>query len=172
MDPGQSSIPLADFEALYRATIARVHGLARRLVGGVEADDAAQDVYLRAWHKRASFRGEATAATWLLQVARNELVNRARARLSRPRSEPSIEVADPRIEARERSSDLREDLEQALERLPLGARSAFVLHDVEGLRHGEIARRLGISPGTSKSQLHRARALLRKELFPWSETDE
>ena len=168
MAPTPAPLDLPAFEDLYRATVARVHTLARRLLGPREADDATQDVYLRAWDRRASFRGEAAASTWLHQLARNELLNRLR-RL-RGEERPSTVVDDgPASPPRESRSDLRNDLEAALKRVPSRARAVFVLHDVEGHPHDEIARRLGVTAGTSKSQLHRARALLRAELFGWSE---
>lgn len=165
-DPRPAALDLAAFEGLYRATVARVHSLARRLVGREHADEATQEVFLRAWRKRASFRGEAGAAAWLARLAHNELVNQARARDRRPAvalvDEPAARPARDR-------GDLALDLERALAGLPAGARCVFVLHDVEGLAHAEIAERLGVAVGTSKSQLHRARALLREALFSWSE---
>lgn len=164
---------LAAFERLYRATVARIHGLARRILGPEHADEATQEVYLRAWLRLGSFRGEASFATWLHRLATNEILN-LRQRLGRE----GARSAAPTSEAPERGStsagtrqELRLDLEAGLEDLPDGAREVFVLHDVEGLNHGEIARRLGVSVGTSKSQLHRARQLLRVALFDWTEAD-
>jgi len=166
-------LDLLAFEGLYRATVGRVHTLARRLCGREHADEATQEVFLRAWRKRGSFRGEAAPAAWLSRLARNELVNQARARARRDEAElgeePPARLAGQRAN---RGSDLKIDLERALADLPDGARWVFVLHDVEGQAHAEISERLGISVGTSKSQLHRARALLRAALYPWSEADD
>ncbi len=173
-----ASLPLLDpphdaaaFERLYRATAAHVHTLARRLLGPADADDATQDVYVRAWHKRDNYRGEGDVRGWLHRLALHALLNRRR---DRARRAAAIPPSDPRTASRSDTSglaatqrvdsDARLDLQAALERLPAGARRAVVLHDVEGLRHEDIAALLGISIGTSKSQLHRARALLRRAL--------
>lgn len=166
---------VAAFERLYRGTVGRVHGLARRILGREHADEATQEVYLRAWRKLGSFRGEASFPTWLHRLATNEILN-LRARLERraaaEAAAPAREIAEAGGAARAGAqSGLLLDLEAGLERLPAGAREVFVLHDVEGLNHAEIARRLGVSVGTSKSQLHRARGLLRAALFDWTEAD-
>ena len=162
---------LAAFGRVYRATVGRVHGLARRLLGREHADEATQEVYLRAWRKLGSFRGEAGFATWLHRLATNEILN-LRARLERREQVVEAWEGEPAAGAGAGlRSDLAADLEAALARLPAGARTVFVLHDVEGLEHAEVARRLGVGVGTSKSQLHRARALLREALGAWKETD-
>ena len=152
---------LAQFEALYRATAARVHTLARRLLGADRADEATQEVYLRAWRKLASWRGEASASTWLHRVALNVLVDLA-ARRAPP--ETGAEERLAALPAAHVPPGARLELEEALATLPGGARAVFVLHDVEGLGHADVAERLGCSVGTSKSQLHRARLLLRAAL--------
>jgi RNA polymerase sigma-70 factor (ECF subfamily) len=149
----------ASFERLYRATVAHVHTLARRLAGPADAADAVQEVYVRAWTKRASYRGEGDVRGWLHRLALRALLNRRRAR---GRSlDFDLLPESSAAEAPPADGDARLDLETALGRLPSGARTIFVLHDVEGLAHGEIAALLGVSAGTSKSQLHRARMLLR-----------
>jgi len=151
---------VAAFERLYRATAARVHTLARRLLGDDDADDATQEAFVLAWRRLGSFRGEASFATWLHRLAVNHCVSRAR------RREPPADdgaVVDERL-ARPNDRAAALDLEAAIARLPGGARRVFVLHDVEGFRHEEIASLLGVSTGTSKSQLHRARLLLRGAL--------
>jgi RNA polymerase sigma-70 factor, ECF subfamily len=144
----------AAFERLYRGHVGMVHALAQRLLGGSQADDLTQDVFVRAWQKLATFRGEAAFAAWLRALAVHSLANAWRRRTARPAA-----VEEPTAKAAPQS--LRLDLEAAIGRLPAGARAVFVLHDVEGHGHDEIAALLGVSPGTSKSQLHRARALLR-----------
>lgn len=153
------------FERLYRSTVARVHGLARRLVGQRDADEATQEVYLRAWRKLGTFRGESEFATWLQRLATRALLTR-RAR-ARTRGDAREGELDPDVHAAPSppASGLAEELELALERLPSGAREVFVLHEVEGLAHAEIAQRLGVTIGTSKSQLSYARKLLRSWLL-------
>jgi RNA polymerase sigma-70 factor, ECF subfamily len=151
----------AAFERLYRATCARVTTLARRLVGPGRADEATQEVYLRAWRGLPSWRGEASARTWLETLARNTLIHVAARRL--PAGTPAGEALAEHAAA-PRAPELRLDLEAAIAALPDGARLVFVLHDVERCSHEEIAAELGIAVGTSKSQLHRARLLLRAAL--------
>ncbi|MBX6364576.1 MAG: RNA polymerase sigma factor [Gemmatimonadetes bacterium] len=152
------------FERLYHRHAARIHTLARRMLGPDEADEATQDAFVRAWSKLASFRGDAAFGTWLHRLALNVILSR-RAELARRRQRFASEDDVPEV-ARSRSTppEARLDLETALARLPDGAREVFVLYDVEGYKHEEIAGLLGISVGTSKSQLHRARMLLRAHL--------
>ncbi|MGH7573179.1 MAG: RNA polymerase sigma factor [Gemmatimonadota bacterium] len=152
------------YERLYREHVARVHGLARRMIGPEEADDLTQEVFVRAWEKLDTFRGDAAFGTWLHRVAINLLLTRARSRKRHGawivEDEEAVEWASVEPPPQEDSMDL----EAALERLPEGARRVFVLHDVEGYRHEEIAEMLDLAVGTSKSQLHRARMLLRQHL--------
>lgn len=155
---------LRAFECLYRRHGARIYSLACRMLGVDDADDATQEVFVRAWRKLGTFRGDAGFGTWLYRIALNLFVDR-RASLAQHRRrylEDSARVA--RAPSRRVRSDLRMDLEAAIERLPDGAREVFTLHDVEGFKHTEIANLLGISAGTSKSQLHRARQMLRAHL--------
>ena len=151
---------LAAFERFYGATVARVHTLARRLVRA-DADAATQEVYLVAWKNLASWRGEAAAATWLHRLALNTLLNLA-ARRGFP--ETGAEEHLGRLAAAAEPRAERLELEEAIAALPDGARAVFVLRELEGLSHEEIATRLGFTVGTSKSQLHRARILLRAAL--------
>lgn len=153
---------VAAFERFYRATVARVHTLARRLVRE-DADAATQEVYLGAWRGLASWRGEAGVATWLQRLALNTLLNLA-ARRARRAPETGVEERLSQLAAPAGRSEARLELEEALAALPDGARLVFVLHELEGLSHDEIAARLGHTSGTSKSQLHRARLLLRAAL--------
>jgi RNA polymerase sigma-70 factor (ECF subfamily) len=153
----------AAFERVYRAHVPRVHGLARRMAGADAADELTQDVFVRVWQKLGTFRGESSFGTWLHRLAVNVIVERFRTLgVRRDRfladGEPVLEVTAAPVRAR---PDLAMDLESAMTELPPGARTIFVLHDVEGYRHEEIATMLGISAGTSKSQLHRARHTLR-----------
>lgn len=149
------------FERIYRRHTARIHSLCRRMLSAEVADDVTQDVFVRAWQKLHLFRGEAAFGTWLHRLAINVvLAKRAEAARQRSRYSEDETVWD-RTAARASSSDTRMDFEAALAKLPDGAREIFVLHDIEGYKHEEIASLLGVSAGTSKSQLHRARMALR-----------
>jgi len=153
------------FERLYRAHVNRVHGLARRMLDADMADDVTQDIFVRAWEKLHTFRGEAQFGTWLHRLAVNVILGRRkRAGIERGRFEADSENVLGLAAGREAPVDHTMDFEQALDRLPAGAREVFLLHDVAGYRHEEIAKLLGIVPGTSKSQLHHARMALRKHL--------
>jgi RNA polymerase sigma-70 factor (ECF subfamily) len=151
------------FERLYRRHLARVAGLARWLVGPDEVDDAVQDVFVRVWQKLDTFAGHSAFGTWLHRVAVNLLLRRrqvsGRYRSRHPDAAFAPEPVVPRPD-----TELRVSIERALARLPQGARDVFVLHDMEGYKHEEIAGLLDIDPGTSRSQLHRARMLLRGHL--------
>lgn len=152
------------FERLYRSHAARIHSLARRMTGPEHADDLTQDVFVRAWEKLATFRGESAFGTWLHRLAINVILS-ARSRIGRDRSRYLADSgAVQAAPARRERPGLAMDLEAAITELPDGARRVFVLHDVEGYKHEEIGGLLGIATGTSKAQLHRARMLLREQL--------
>jgi RNA polymerase sigma factor (sigma-70 family) len=156
------------FERVYHAHLGRVFNLARRMAGPEAADEVAQDVFVRVWQKLHTFRGESSFSTWLHRLAVNVIVERFRALgTARDRfladSEDTLERL-PGSGLAPLRYDSRIDLDAALKRLPPGARTVFVLHDVEGYRHDEIGKILGVSVGTSKSQLHRARMTLRTHL--------
>ena len=152
------------FERLYREHLPRVHGLVRRMTGGRDADELTQDVFVRVWQKLATFRRESAFGTWLHRLAANVVIERFRTEaVHRGRHLDGEEVFE-RLPSAPASGDLAMDLDAALVRLPDGAREIFVLHDVEGYKHQEIADLLGISAGTSKAQLHRARMMLRRHL--------
>ncbi|MFL5540856.1 MAG: RNA polymerase sigma factor [Longimicrobiaceae bacterium] len=151
------------FARLYREHAGRVHALARRMAGDQDADELTQDVFVRAWEKLRTFRGESAFGTWLHRLAVN-LILAKRAAHARRRSRDAGDEALEWTPARPATPELGMDFEKALERLPDGAREIFVLFDVEGYRHEEIAELLGVSVGTSKSQLHRARMILREHL--------
>jgi RNA polymerase sigma-70 factor (ECF subfamily) len=152
------------FERLYRTHVSRIHGLARRMLGTVEADEVTQDIFVRTWQKLGQFRGESAFSTWLHRLAVNVVIERRRSfAIQRDRmsdDESALELAT----APAAHTDLSMDFETAIEQLPPGAREILVLHDVEGYKHREIAGLLGITTGTSKRQLHRARLLMRKYL--------
>lgn len=149
------------FEALYRTHVDRIHGLVFRWVGPEEAAEVTQDVFVRAWQKLGTFRGDAAFGTWLHRVAIRVILGQ-RKTMGKARQRFSSDDADlDRSSAPADTPDHRMDLERGIASLPEGARRVLLLHDVEGYRHEEIGTMLGISPGTSKSQLHRARMALR-----------
>jgi RNA polymerase sigma-70 factor, ECF subfamily len=152
------------FERLYQTHVARIHSLTRRMLGTNDADEVTQDIFVRTWQKLGQFRGDSAFATWLHRLAINVVIERRRSyaiQRDRMTDDPSaldfVTVAPAR-------ADLTVDFEHAMEQLPPGAREIFVLHDVEGYKHREIAALLDITSGTSKRQLHRARMLMRKHL--------
>jgi RNA polymerase sigma-70 factor (ECF subfamily) len=121
-------------------------------------------VFVRAWDKLGSFRGESAFGTWLYRLAVNVVLSRRRSERSARDWLTTDDTVLETVGARSVSPGIGMDLEQAIARLPEGARQVFVLHDVEGWTHEEIAGQLGLVPGTSKSQLSRARAALRRML--------
>lgn len=152
------------FERVYREHLPRVHGLVRRMTAGRDAEELTQDVFVRAWQKLATFRGESAFGTWLHRLAANVVIERFRTEALRRQRHVDGEEVFETLPAMPRSGDLSMDLDGALLKLPDGAREIFVLHDVQGHKHHEIAGMLGISVGTSKAQLHRARMMLRRHL--------
>ena len=157
----------AAFEALYRAHAGRLFGLLTRMTGSAhDAEDLLQDVFVHAHRKLASFRGESSLGTWLYRLAVNQCLDHLRGKQSRmARATASLdedEAPEPAAPSPALPAPIaRIDLERAIARLPQGCRAAFVLHDVEGLDHREVGAALGISEGTSKSQVHKARMKLR-----------
>ena len=157
---------VAAFEQLYREHSARVYGLCLRLSGdAVQAEELTQDVFVRAWQKLDSFRGESAFSTWLHRLAVNEVLGRRR---SEGRRGARVIFADDLsvYEAPQRSAREGErlDLEAAMATLPEATRTVFVMHDVEGYTHEEIAHLTGRAEGTCKTLLHRARKMLRERL--------
>ena len=152
------------FERLYRTHVARIHSLARRMLGPSEADEVTQDIFVRAWQKLGQFRGEAAFGTWLHRLAVNVAIERRRSFAVQRARMTDDETAIDFVATAPARSDLRVDFEHAIEQLPPGAREIFVLHDVEGYKHREIAAMLDVTSGTSKRQLHRARMLMRRYL--------
>lgn len=152
------------FERLYRRHVDRVYSLACRMVGSEEADEITQDVFVRTWRKLDTFRGEAAFGSWLYRLAINVIYGRQRARSTRRKRYVGSELALSRAASPRRRVELTMDFDAAIQHLPDGARQIFVLHDVEGYKHREIAEMLEITQGTSKSQLHRARMILREHL--------
>jgi RNA polymerase sigma-70 factor (ECF subfamily) len=153
------------FERLYRAHVGRVHSLCLRMVADRgTAEELTQDVFVRAWEKLALYRGESAFSTWLHRLAVNVVLNHRKSEgRRRGRLDDDPELLEGRAE-HAAPVGARMDLEQAIAKLPPGARRVFVLHDVEGFKHEEIADMLGVTSGGSKAQLHRARMLLREAL--------
>ena len=152
------------FERLYRRHVTRIHSLARRMAGPDVADELTQDAFVRAWQKISQFRGEAAFGSWLYRVAISVILgHRRRLAIHRGREAPE-EAIQGGSRSHETDAQIGIDFEAAMSTLPERARHVFVLHDVEGYKHREIARLLKITTGTSKSQLHRARMLLRTSL--------
>jgi RNA polymerase sigma-70 factor (ECF subfamily) len=150
---------------LYTAHAARIHGLARRMAGPEAAEELTQDIFVRTWQKLGTFRGDSSFSTWLHRLAVNVIIERFRTLgTQRDRFLADAEDTLERLPTPRASGDFRMDFDSALSRLPHAARKVFVLHDVEGYKHHEIGDLLGISAGTSKSQLHRARMLMRTHL--------
>jgi RNA polymerase sigma-70 factor (ECF subfamily) len=164
---------LRAFERLYREHVSRIHSLMRRMLSADDAGEVTQDVFVRAWEKLPTFRGEAAFGTWLHRIAINVALTR-RAQLGKRRDRMDEDPATlEQLEARPTHGDLSMDFERAIEQLPDGARQVFVLHDVEGYTHEEIGGLLEVAAGTSKAQLHRARMILRRHLGrEWDSRDE
>ena len=152
------------FERLYRVHVPRIRGLARRMAGLDAADLLTQDVFVRAWEKLGTFRGDSRFITWLYRLAVNVIIesHRASARHATRQEDDEDAIRNASVAAADGVSAI--DLREAVDRLPDGARKVFLLHDVEGYQHDEIGSLMGIATGTSKAQLHRARMLLRKHL--------
>lgn len=152
------------FEALYRLHVDRVYGLCLRMTGNVsEAEDCTQEAFIQAWNKLELFRGDSAFGTWLHRIAVNSVLGRVR---KSKREQDRIQVAAETFLSPLSEADTGElqDLTDAVDRLPAGARHVFVLHAVYGYSHEETGNMLDIAAGTSKAQLHRARRLLAQQL--------
>ena len=160
----------AAFEELYRQHAGRLYNMAFRMAGSSqEAEDLLQEVFLHAYRKLGSFRGDSSLGTWLYRLGMNQCLDYLRGRQAKMKQatdslddEGAAELAAPMSPTPIAVNRL--DLERAIGRLPQGCRAAFLLHDVEGFEHNEVARILGVSEGTSKSQVHKARMKLRTML--------
>lgn len=154
------------FEQLYREHVGRVFAVCIRMVGNSQrAEELTQDTFVRIWEMLGSFRGESAFSSWLHRVAVNVVlvgIRSSKRYQSRVESTDDLEKHDR--EDQRRFDAERLDLEQAIAGLPPQARAIFVLHDIEGFKHEEIAEQMGLAVGTTKAQLHRARRLLREVL--------
>ena len=162
------------FETLYQQNKQRVYNLILRMIGNTpDAEELTQEAFLQAFRKIHTFRGDSAFSTWLHRLSVNTVLMRFRKKtISVLPLEDSVreeEFEEPRREFGTRDLVLagaidRLNLKRALAQLPFGYRRAFLLHDVQGYEHNEIAALLGCSIGNSKSQLHKARVRLRKLL--------
>jgi RNA polymerase sigma-70 factor, ECF subfamily len=163
------------FERIYRLHSRRVYALCLRMVGNTaEAEDLTQDAFMQLFRKIGTFRGESAFSTWLHRLAVNVVLMKLRKKTLLATSleestDPEDEANGPRREIG--APDLlltgsidRVHLERAIEQLPPGYRQVFVLHDIQGFEHNEIAGLMDCSIGNSKSQLHKARMRLRELL--------
>jgi RNA polymerase sigma-70 factor, ECF subfamily len=155
------------FEGLYRKHGDRVMGICMRMARDPElAEEWAQDAWVRAWERLGTFRGDSAFTTWLHRLTVNLILDRKRSDgrwRQRFESVPDYSTVNHAAQG-DAPPGMRMDLEKAVATLPDGARTVFLLYDVEGFPHREIADRLGVAEGTVKAQLHRARKLLREVL--------
>ena len=168
------------FESVYRREVGRVYALCLRMTADAgRARELTQSVFIRAWDRLGSFRGDSQLSSWLHRIAVNEVLieartdrrRRARVVLAEDEVTGSDQGSGARSDAPEYSgftrpvdTEARIDLERAIAALPPGARTVFVLHDIHGYRHEEISRMTGSAEGTLRAQLHRARKLLMEAL--------
>jgi RNA polymerase sigma-70 factor (ECF subfamily) len=156
------------FEQLYRENVGRVYALCLRMMRDrADAEELTQEAFVRAWQKLQSFRGDSAFSTWLHRLTVNLVLTEFRVR-SRRQARVTLTDDSEAHDAPARPEAPREriDLEEAIAKLPAGARHVFVLYELEGYKHEEIASMMGIASGTTKAQLHRARKLLRRALSP------
>jgi RNA polymerase sigma-70 factor (ECF subfamily) len=167
---------MSGFEQLYRKHYRRVYSICLRMTGNVaEAEDLTQEVFIQLHRKLGSFRGEAAFTTWLHRLTVNQVLMHFRKRsvrseLTTDDGEVPDSVDPDTVNPEAMPIVDRISLECAIAKLPPGYRTVFVLHDVEGYEHEEIAKLLGCSAGTSKSQLHKARLKLRRLLRQRADT--
>lgn len=152
--------------ALYERHVERVYRLAYRITGdGDAAQDCTQEAFIKAFAKLETFRGEAALGTWIGSIAISIALTHVRSSKRRGAREVDLDEAhEIGTTVRHADPDLKQRLHQAIDELPEGYRTVFVLHDVEGYTHDEIGALLGVQSGTSKAQLFRARARLRERL--------
>ena len=157
----------AAFEELYRRHFRRVYALCLRMTGKPEqAEDLTQDVFIQLFNKIGSFRGDSAFTTWLHRMTVNQVLMHFRKRSTKSElTAIEEETPDQIVRGTENPDKMpvidRIALENAVQQLPPGYRTVFILHDVEGYEHEEIAQMMGVAEGTSKSQLHKARLKLR-----------
>jgi RNA polymerase sigma factor (sigma-70 family) len=155
------------FEEIYREQVGRIHALCWRLTGDADlAEELTQEAFIRAWRKLHLFKARSALSTWLHRLTVNVVMTDHRVHGSRRKRQIPLEAAhSERLIDGGKKAEIGLDLERAIATLPPRARSVFVLHDMEGYAHAEIAKTAGMAVGTSKAHLHRARELLRKALL-------
>ncbi len=157
----------AAFEELYHRHFRRVYALCLRMTGDpTKAEDLTQDVFIQLFNKIGSFRGDSAFTTWLHRMTVNQVLMYFRKRSTKSElTSVDDETPDQIVRGTENPNAMpvidRIALEKAVQQLPPGYRTVFILHDVEGYEHEEIAKMMGVAEGTSKSQLHKARLKLR-----------
>jgi RNA polymerase sigma-70 factor, ECF subfamily len=158
----------AAFEEIYHRHFRRVYALCLRMMGNpTEAEDMTQEVFLQLFNKIGMFRGDSAFTTWLHRMTVNQVLMHFRKRSTRSEKitdegETPVQIVQGTANPNKMPVVDRIALERALQQLPPGYRTVFVLHDIEGYEHYEVADMLGIAEGTSKSQLHKARLKLRQ----------
>ncbi|MBN2319070.1 MAG: RNA polymerase sigma factor [Acidobacteria bacterium] len=154
------------FEKIYRTHVGRIYGVCLRILGDrSRAEEVTQQVFIKSWLKLGSFRGESSFGSWLHRMAVNTILNELKtSKLMHLRSQSLDDFSTESVPQQRLSAEVQIDLDRAIAALPLGARVVFVLHEIEGLSHKDIADNLGLANGTCKAQLSRARKLLREAL--------
>lgn len=154
------------FEEVYRRAVGRIYALCLRMARDPQrAEELTQDVFVRAWERLASFRGESRFTTWLHRLAVNVVLQAGRTKGRRESREELMEDPGEFMGRVHREMPgTRLDLEKAIASLPEGARTVVVLRDVYGYKYEEIARMQGVALGTVKAQIHRARKMMREVL--------
>ena len=161
---------MAAFEEVYQRHHRRVYSICLRMLqNATEAEDLTQDVFIQLYRKIGSFRGDSAFTTWLHRLTVNQVLMHFRKRnvkfeKTTEEGETPVQIVGGTENPRKMPVVDKIAIENAIEQLPKGYRNVFVLHDVEGYEHEEVAKILGCSVGTSKSQLHKARLKLRKLL--------
>jgi RNA polymerase sigma-70 factor (ECF subfamily) len=154
---------VSSFEKLYLGYHKRIYLFAKRMTGSVSAaEEVVQETFIKTWQNLTSFRAESQFYTWLRTIATRIVIDRLRVKNAKVWQQMSD--YDEVHASLNSNAGQQRDLEKLIGLLPEGARSVFVLHDIEGYKHAEIAQLSGIAAGTSKAQLFRARKLLRENL--------
>lgn len=181
LDPSSSDLDLcrlaaegdlSAFELIYQRYNRRTYSLCLRMTASqTEAEDLTQEVFIQLFRKIGSFRGDSAFSTWLHRLTVNQVLMHFRRRsVKNEKTSEDGEMPEQTVVGSANPNKMqvvdRIALKKAISELPRGYKNVFVLHDIEGFEHEEVARRLGISVGTSKSQLHKARLKLRGLLVP------
>jgi RNA polymerase sigma-70 factor (ECF subfamily) len=154
------------FETIYRRLVGRIYALCMRMSRDPQrAEELTQDVFVRAWERMGSFRGESKFTTWLHRLAVNVVLQAGRTRGRRESREHLMaDPADYLATVTREMPGTRVDIERAIAALPEGARTVLILRDIEGYKYDEIAEMQGVALGTVKAQIHRARRMMREKL--------